>query len=287
MSRPDVFRRRLGCDIKTYDGTNDPEDHLQVFSGAAGVERWTNAECCHMFMQTLIGSARLWFTSLPERSIDSFDDLSQRFLANFTQLKMYTKDAAVLYQIKQKEDEGLRSFIERYKKEGLSYGKGSDTKSGIQETRSLEEPPLFWLEAKVSLLRRKEVNRHHDSRKTEDRYRPPYLKNTPEKEKYIAFTALSKKLEQIPPRPLAKSSEGRSSSKYCEFHDDRGHHTNDCYQLKKRIEEAVKSGELAHLVKDIKKKNDPRGKEKGKEMNIIHLIRSETQKRPRRESWDK
>ncbi|KAI3828580.1 hypothetical protein L1987_02684 [Smallanthus sonchifolius] len=111
----------MPANIKTYDGTNDPEDHLQVFSGAVGVERWTNAECCHMFMQTLIGSARLWFSSLPERSIDSFDDLSQRFLANFTQLKKYTKDAAVLYQIKQKEDEGLRSFIERYKKEGLSY----------------------------------------------------------------------------------------------------------------------------------------------------------------------
>ncbi|GJW22869.1 hypothetical protein Tco_0033491 [Tanacetum coccineum] len=30
-----------------------------------------------------------------------------------------------------------------------------------------------------------------------------------------------------------------------------GHNTNDCYQLKKQIEEAVASGKLAHLVKDI------------------------------------
>ena len=26
--------------IKTYDGTEDPEDHLQVFTGAARIEKW-------------------------------------------------------------------------------------------------------------------------------------------------------------------------------------------------------------------------------------------------------
>ncbi|KAI3807980.1 hypothetical protein L1987_23920 [Smallanthus sonchifolius] len=98
-------------------------------------------------------------------------------------------------------------------------------------------------------------NRHHDSRRTDDRYRPPYRKNTPEKEKYVSFTALTKTPEEIMATEEA------------------------------RIEEEVKSGELAHLVKDIKRKNDPKGK--GKEMNMIHLTRSETQKRPRRESWDK
>ncbi|KAK1414676.1 hypothetical protein QVD17_30426 [Tagetes erecta] len=111
----------MPSNVKTYDGTEDPEDHLQVFTGAASVERWTNAECCHMFMQTLVGSARLWFSSLPAGSIHSFDDLHRSFLTNFTQQRRYTKDAAVLYQIQQRDNEDLRSFMERYKKEGLSY----------------------------------------------------------------------------------------------------------------------------------------------------------------------
>ncbi|KAK1441061.1 hypothetical protein QVD17_06898 [Tagetes erecta] len=76
---------KMPSNVKTYDGTEDPEDHLQVFTGAASVERWTNAECCHMFMQTLVGSARLWFSSLPAGSIHSFDDLHRSFLRNFTQ----------------------------------------------------------------------------------------------------------------------------------------------------------------------------------------------------------
>ncbi|KAI3695243.1 hypothetical protein L1987_78235 [Smallanthus sonchifolius] len=327
---------KMPANIKTYNGTDDPEDHLHVFSGATGVERWTNAECCHMFMQTLIGSARLWFSSLPERSIDSFDDLNKKFLANFTQLKKYTKDVVVLYQIKQKEDEGLRSFIDRYKKEGLSY-EGATEKMRVSGFMNAVRPKQLIedlnknipqtideaLERAEAYLKGKEAlqnmeskrrdpwkshhssgskskfhsfverrtNRHRDSRKTDDRYRPPYHKSTPEKEKHIAFTALTKTPEEImateearysfrPLRPLAKSSEARSSSKYCEFHDDRGHHTNDCYQLKKRIEEAVKSVELAHLVKEIKKKKDSKGKGKGKEMNMIHLTRSKTQKGP-------
>ena len=75
---------KMPAHIRTYDGTEDPEDHLQIFTGAARIEKWSNAECCLMFMQTLIGSARIWFNDLPAQSIRSFDDLSRGFLANFS-----------------------------------------------------------------------------------------------------------------------------------------------------------------------------------------------------------
>nr|GEU86392.1 hypothetical protein [Tanacetum cinerariifolium] len=39
------------------------------------------------------------------------------------------------------------------------------------------------------------------------------------------------------------------TSKYWEFHQDYVHETNACRELKNQIEEAVKSGKLAHLVK--------------------------------------
>ncbi|GJR06848.1 hypothetical protein Tco_0529832 [Tanacetum coccineum] len=45
----------------------------------------------------------------------------------------------------------------------------------------------------------------------------------------------------------------RDTSKYCEFHQDYGHDTNACIKLKSQIEEAVKSGKLAHLIKGIRK----------------------------------
>ncbi|KAD4179915.1 hypothetical protein E3N88_28506 [Mikania micrantha] len=75
-----------------------------------------------MFTQTLVGPARLWFNSLPNGSIDTFEDLSGKFLANFMQQKRYTRDPVELHNIKQKEDEDLRAFMERYKTESLSIG---------------------------------------------------------------------------------------------------------------------------------------------------------------------
>ncbi|GKB00663.1 reverse transcriptase domain-containing protein [Tanacetum coccineum] len=42
-------------------------------------------------------------------------------------------------------------------------------------------------------------------------------------------------------------------TKYCYFYEDHGHKTNDYRKLRYQIEEAVKSGQLSHLVKGIKK----------------------------------
>ncbi|GJW38212.1 hypothetical protein Tco_0064057 [Tanacetum coccineum] len=50
---------------------------------------------------------------------------------------------------------------------------------------------------------------------------------------------------------MAGALESRNKNKYCDFHRDKGHNTNDCLHLKRQIEEAVKSEKLAHLVKEI------------------------------------
>jgi len=121
---------KMPTHIRTYDGTDDPEDHLQIFSGAARIEKWGDPECCLMFMQTLVGSARILFNGLPAGSIHTFNELGKGFLANFSQQRRCVKDATVIFQIKQKDDESLKSFIERYKKEGLTYV-GADEKMKV------------------------------------------------------------------------------------------------------------------------------------------------------------
>ncbi|GJQ89429.1 hypothetical protein Tco_0000568 [Tanacetum coccineum] len=78
--------------VKTYDGTGDPEDHLKVFQAAAQVEHWAMPTWCHMFNSTLIGAARVWFDELPAESIDGYKDLKAAFLSYFMQQKKYVKD---------------------------------------------------------------------------------------------------------------------------------------------------------------------------------------------------
>ncbi|GJS43648.1 reverse transcriptase domain-containing protein [Tanacetum coccineum] len=50
--------------------------------------------------------------------------------------------------------------------------------------------------------------------------------------------------------------EKRSSNKFCDFHNDKGHSTDECIQLKKQIEELVRAGKLSHLIKEIKQGRD-------------------------------
>nr|GEV01433.1 reverse transcriptase domain-containing protein [Tanacetum cinerariifolium] len=47
------------------------------------------------------------------------------------------------------------------------------------------------------------------------------------------------------PPPLIKSPKKQNLNKFCDYYRNRGHNTNDCYQLKK-LEEAVASRKLAH-----------------------------------------
>nr|GEY50887.1 reverse transcriptase domain-containing protein [Tanacetum cinerariifolium] len=55
--------------------------------------------------------------------------------------------------------------------------------------------------------------------------------------------------------------EKRSSNKFCDFHNDKGHSTDECMQMKKQIEELVRAGKLWHLIEEIKQGRDHNGTE--------------------------
>ncbi|GKE00921.1 hypothetical protein Tco_1388904 [Tanacetum coccineum] len=104
------------------------------------------------------------------------------------------------------------------------------------------------------------------------------------------FTPLTKTSKEIlvmdiinftPPPPLIRTLEKQKLNKFCDYHRDRGHNTNDCYHLKKQIEEAVALGKLAHLINDIPKGNQRnRGQGRGS-VKVINMVGSgENRKRP-------
>ncbi|XP_065638182.1 uncharacterized protein LOC136071148 [Quercus suber] len=51
------------------------------------------------------------------------------------------------------------------------------------------------------------------------------------------------------PRPLHSSPNVHDKSKYCRFHKDHGHYTEDCRDLKEQIEELIRRGKLQKFVK--------------------------------------
>ncbi|KAL0427649.1 UNVERIFIED_CONTAM: hypothetical protein Slati_2939700 [Sesamum latifolium] len=57
-----------------------------------------------------------WFNQLPIRTIESFEQLSQRFLHHFAINKRYPKTASYLFTVIQREHESLRDYVQRFSK---------------------------------------------------------------------------------------------------------------------------------------------------------------------------
>jgi hypothetical protein len=69
--------------IAKYDGTNNPEEFIQIYHTiieVAGVGNWVKA---NYLLTVLSGAARSWLINLPEGSIYNWDQLCAMFIGNF------------------------------------------------------------------------------------------------------------------------------------------------------------------------------------------------------------
>ena len=56
---------------------------------------------------------------------------------------------------------------------------------------------------------------------------------------------------------LTTNPDKRPRDKYCRFHRDHGHNTEDCYDLKRQIEKLIKQGKLQRFVKRDQREGRP------------------------------
>ncbi|GJR50210.1 reverse transcriptase domain-containing protein [Tanacetum coccineum] len=270
-------RAKLPPNVRVYEGNKDPEDHLSIFFAAAEQE------------------------DLDPKSVDGFEELSNKFLEEFSWQKRYDKDPTEIHDIKQKPNEGLQAFMDRFKAESahikgvppvlristFMHGHGHPELSKklndkipkmvdemwervrafirgevvVDITEAIRSPRWEKSAGKASWPEHQNVSRNRSHRRGEGRNMgtcAPYTRRE-------GFTPLMKTSKEIlamdnvnfpPPPPM--------------------------------IEEAVASGRLAHLVKDIRQGGQKgKGSAKGKE-KIINLMRSQGyRKRPyeRVEHW--
>ncbi|GJU39370.1 reverse transcriptase domain-containing protein [Tanacetum coccineum] len=225
--------------------------------------------CCKMFRQTLSVSERNWFDSLNPKSVDGFEELSNKFLEEFSQQKRYDKDPTEIHGIKRKPNEGLQAFMDRFKAESAhikgvplvlrisaSFIRGE---TAADTTEVIRSPRWEKSAGKASWSENQNGSRNRSHRRGGGKGRnmgtyAPYAIRE-------GFTPLTKTPNEIlamdnvnfPPPPLMVGTpKKRNMNKFCDYHQDRGYNTNDCYHLKKQIEKEVASGRLAHLVKDIR-----------------------------------
>ncbi|GJX80057.1 hypothetical protein Tco_0328206 [Tanacetum coccineum] len=111
---------RMPTNLKLYDGSTDPDDHVTRFVGSANLGEWEMPVLCRMFQQTLDGPARGWFDRLPNRCVDNLVDLREFFLERFALRRKCCKDLTEVSRIIRRANEMLPDFKERWTKE-MSY----------------------------------------------------------------------------------------------------------------------------------------------------------------------
>nr|GEV15228.1 reverse transcriptase domain-containing protein [Tanacetum cinerariifolium] len=224
-------RTRMPNNVKMYDGTGDPEDHVKIFQAAAQVERWAMPTWCHMFNSTLIWA---------------------------------TRDPVEIHNIKQKDGETIEDFMERFKvktgrmKGAPEYMRISRFMQGISNpklTKRLNEHVPKTMEEMMITTTAFIRGEAAAARKKKGTH-PGRHMITPKGKTQIKeiLAAVAGKFQ--PPPPMVTLVEKWSSNKFCDFHNDKGHRTDECMQLKKQIKELVRAGKLSHLIKEIKQGRD-------------------------------
>ncbi|GJX70223.1 reverse transcriptase domain-containing protein [Tanacetum coccineum] len=271
---------QLPPNARVYEGNKDPEDHLNIFSVAAEQEEWPMPVWCKMFRQTLSGLARNWFDSLDPKSVDGFEELSNKFLEEFSQQKRYDKDPTEIHGIKRKPNEGLQAFMDSFKAEsahikGVSpvlrisafiHGHGHPELAKKLNDKIPKTVDEIWERVRAFIRGETAADTTEAIRSHREGFIP--LTKTPKE--ILAMDNVN----LLPPPPMVGTPKNRNMNKLCDYHQDRGRNTNDCYHLKKQIEEAVASGRLAYLGKDIRQRGQKgKGSAKGKK-KVINMVRS-------------
>ncbi|GKC52479.1 reverse transcriptase domain-containing protein, partial [Tanacetum coccineum] len=218
-----------------------------------------------MFNSTLTGNARVWFDDLPTDSMDSYNDLREAFLKNYFQQKKCIRDPIVLHNIKQRDGESTKDFIQRYKSESGNI-KGAPECIRISGfVHGITNPEL--------------IKRFHEKiPKIVDEMMQVATSFLQGKE-----AASNQERKKAPPRPgdNRKGVIGRISKKGEAFAANiskRKDRTDECNHLRKQIEDMLKAGKLSYIIRELKqssgkdqpkKKGETSGKEKPQAILMI------------------
>ncbi|GKC15138.1 reverse transcriptase domain-containing protein, partial [Tanacetum coccineum] len=243
--------------------SEDPEDHLKIFQAAVKTEMWAMPTWCHMFSSTLTGNARVWFDDLPPESID------------------------MLYNIKQRDRESTEDFIQMYKSESGNLKGAPKCMRIFRFVHGITNPELIkrflekipktvdeMMQVATSFLQGQEAASNQERKKALPAWRHQeggHRKNFKKGEGFCSqhkqdkrpdrFTLLTKTPKEIlalekgkfkTPPPMTTPVEKRKANKFCKFHREVWHNTDECNHLRKQIEDMLKARKLSHIIRELK-----------------------------------
>lgn len=80
-------------EISKYDGTGDPDDHIESYKWMMDAYYLDKKYRCIFFPIVLPEEAKLWYKCLAAESIHDFNQLKEECVKKFIQQRRYTADA--------------------------------------------------------------------------------------------------------------------------------------------------------------------------------------------------
>ncbi|GKE48897.1 reverse transcriptase domain-containing protein [Tanacetum coccineum] len=247
---------RMPTNLKIYDGSTDPDNHITCFVGAANQGEWEMPVWCSMFQQTLDGPARGWFDRMPNGCVDSWADLRERFVERFALRRRCSKDLTEVSKIVRRANETLPDFKERWTEE-MGYIQGVPEVMRISSFMSNSKCPELARRFADQVPQRmtKMMKRVDDFVKSEEAYKNTELPKGEHPEKGHGTPYKGPRPPRVmqgggPPRVDGYNTYNRRDhyqpyvSSRQQGRREKGHYTNYCYQLKRQLEVALESGKL-------------------------------------------
>lgn len=100
---------------------------------------------CKAFPTTLKGSAQVWFSKIKSNSISTFKESSNSFIKHFIRGQRHKCLTHTLIQIRQREDESLRSYATQFNKEALLINEANEKILVIALSNRLKEREFLFL----------------------------------------------------------------------------------------------------------------------------------------------
>ncbi|XP_019257171.1 PREDICTED: uncharacterized protein LOC109235490 [Nicotiana attenuata] len=151
--------------LRIDDSTTDPEDHethyVTAVKGNDLAKEQVSSSLLKKFGETLTGGALTWYSQLPARSIETFEEMGDKFVTAYVGAKKAQARVNDIFAIKQSLGEGLRDFLARFNRVRMTLPNMSEgmavaafhtglSRDGSRETRKLfrlmKYPLITWTE---------------------------------------------------------------------------------------------------------------------------------------------
>jgi hypothetical protein len=231
-----------------YDGTPDPAEFLQLYELSIEAASSDEKVMANWFPMALKDGARSWLLNLPAGSISSWDEMRERFIANFQGTRDRAPAVGDLRRVEQQPGETLHKCIQRFTNVRLKIPKVMEEAiisaftDGVQDVKMKEEIAMhedlcsalemFNMaarctraeEGRLTLLELPEADPEDKKAKAKDVKRK-------------GPAVLTAELEMKRGCDYPESSKG--SRPFSVFHNVHSHNTNDCQELR-----AIRDGHL-------------------------------------------